>query len=154
MLIALVLEQRQVLPTLTLPLSIFFRTHQDEYYRRLTRVRAEGDYGAWLEFFLDGVCRVSAQCVECVEGVVRIATADRARVMDCAGASMAAMKLFETLPKNPIVTVNSAMRILGATKPTAGKAIDVLLDAQVLKERTGRKRGREFGYEGLLREME
>ena len=67
--------------------------------------------------------------------------------------SLAAVRLFEMLPSHPIVTVNSAIRLLDTTKPTAGKAIDALVHAKVLKEMTGRQRSRSFAYHDYLEKL-
>jgi Fic family protein len=80
-------------------------------------------------------------------------SADRSRVLEESTASVAALRLFEMLPANPIVTVNSAIRLLETTKPTAGKAVDTLVTAGVLHETTGRQRGREFAYQAYLAKL-
>jgi Fic family protein len=66
-------------------------------------------------------------------------------------ASVAALRLFEALPRHPIVSANSVIRILSTTKPTAGKAIDTPVAAGVLVETTGRRRDRLFAYEAYLK---
>ncbi len=42
------------------------------------------------------------------------------------------------------------MRLVETTKPTAGRAIELLVGARVLVETTGRKRDRSFVYEAYL----
>ena len=42
------------------------------------------------------------------------------------------------------------MKTLKTTKPTASKAISVLLDAKILKETTGKQRDRIYAYQGYL----
>ena len=64
--------------------------------------------------------------------------------------SIFALRLFELLPRHPIVTVTAAMTLVATTKPTAGKAIDLLVAAGVLVETTGRKRDRSFVYRRYL----
>jgi Fic family protein len=34
-------------------LSLFFKKHRDEYYRLLGAVREDGDWEAWIDFFLE-----------------------------------------------------------------------------------------------------
>ena len=46
----------------------------------------------------------------------------------------------------PLVT-----RLLSVTKPTAGKAIDLLIAAGILVEVGGRKRDRQYRYERYIR---
>lgn len=42
------------------------------------------------------------------------------------------------------------MRLVETTKPTAGKAVELLVQARVLEESTGRKRDRAFAYQAYL----
>ena len=43
-------------------LSLYFKQHRSTYYELLDRVRANGDWETWLEFFLTGTCRAWACC--------------------------------------------------------------------------------------------
>ncbi len=76
--------------------------------------------------------------------------ADRTRVLAQEGMSVVAIRLFELLPRHPVVTVASVMKFVETTKPTAGRAIELLVAADVLVETTGRKRDRSFVYRGYL----
>jgi hypothetical protein len=42
------------------------------------------------------------------------------------------------------------MRLVETTKPTAGRAVDLLVAAGVLSETTGKKRDRSFVYRAYL----
>lgn len=42
------------------------------------------------------------------------------------------------------------MKMIGASKPTANRAIEVLVEAGVLVETTGKKRDRSFAYRAYL----
>jgi len=52
--------------------------------------------------------------------------------------------------RHPIVTVASVMRFVETTKPTAGRAIDLLVATGVLVETTGKRRDRSFVYRSYL----
>jgi Fic family protein len=67
-----------------------------------------------------------------------------------AQASVNAIRLFEFLPRHPVITVASAMKLVEASKPTATRAIEVLVDAGILVESTGRRRDRSFAYQAYL----
>jgi Fic family protein len=60
--------------------------------------------------------------------------------------SIVALRLFEVMPRHPVVTVAAAMKLVETTKPTAGRAIELLVNAGVLAEITGKKRDRSFVY--------
>jgi hypothetical protein len=66
------------------------------------------------------------------------------------GATVTAIQLFEQLPEHPIITMPLVTRLLSTTKPTAGKAIDVLIKAGVLAEVGERKRDRLYRYDRYL----
>jgi len=153
LLIALLLEHWRLMPQPLLYLSLFFKRHQAEYYRRLSAVRIDGDWEGWLDFFLDGIATIGDEAVTAARELFAIITADRARVLKLSTTSVAAIRLFEFLPSHPIVTVNATMKLLKVTKPTAGKAIDTLVSSEVLKEMTGRQRGRSFAYHGYMEKL-
>jgi Fic family protein len=52
LLIALILCNSGVLREPLLYPSLYFKTHRDEYYDRLDRVRSEGDGEGWMSFTL------------------------------------------------------------------------------------------------------
>lgn len=153
LLISLLLEHWKLLPHPLLYLSLFFRRHQAEYYRRLSGVRTDGDWEGWLDYFLDGVATIGEEAVSLARELFALVSADRAKVLEESSVSVAAVRLFEFLPSNPIVTVNSAIRVLETTKPTAAKAVDTLVAAGVLTETTGRRRDRSFSYQAYLAKL-
>ena len=55
LLVTLLLEHWKLLTRPLLYLSLFFKRHREDYYRRLNAVRVDGDWEGWLDFFLDGV---------------------------------------------------------------------------------------------------
>lgn len=153
LLVMLLLEQWKLLTKPLLYLSLFLKRHRDEYYRRLTAVRVDGDWEGWIEFFLDGVATIADEAVASARELFALVAADRARVLGVEGMSIVALRLFELLPRHPVVTVASVINLVGTTKPTAGKAIDLLVQAGVLAETTGKKRDRSFVYHQYLERL-
>ncbi|MBK6849141.1 MAG: Fic family protein [Proteobacteria bacterium] len=150
LLVTLLLEHWKLLTKPLLYLSLFFKRHREEYYRRLNAVRIDGDWEGWLDFFLDGVATIADEAVASARELFALVAADRARVLAHEGMSVVALRLFELLPRHPVVTVASAMKLVDTTKPTAGRAIELLVAAGVLVETTGKKRDRSFVYRSYL----
>ncbi|HBZ70763.1 MAG TPA: cell filamentation protein Fic [Deltaproteobacteria bacterium] len=150
LLITLALEHWKTLTQPLLYLSLFFKRHRSEYYRRLNLVRTDGDWEAWLDFFLDGVATIAEEGVVSARELFALIGNDRTRVLSASSLSLAAVRLFEALPRHPIVTVSSVMKILDASKPTAGRAIEALIASSVLVETTGKRRDRWFAYHAYL----
>ena len=62
---------------------------------------------------------------------------DRQQLLATPGVTVTAIQLFERLPEHPVITMPLVTRLLSTSKPTAGKAIDVLVDLNVGMNRTG-----------------
>ena len=77
----------------------------------------------------------------------------RFRLLSHAGATVAAVRLLDLLPSNPIVTVPRAATLLGTTAPTARKAVEVLEELGVLHETSGRQRDRVYAYQAYLQAL-
>lgn len=150
LLVTLLFEHWNLLTKPILYLSLYFKRHREEYYRRLTAVRSDGDWEGWLDFFLDGVGTIADEAVASARELFARVAADRTRVLVHEGMSIVALRLFELLPRHPVVTVGSVMKLVETTKPTAGRAIELLGAVGVLKEITGKKRDRSFVYQAYL----
>jgi Fic family protein len=153
LLVALLLEHWKLLREPLLYLSLFFKQHRAEYYRRLDAVRGQGDFEGWLAFFLEGTAVVAEEAVATIQDLFRLITADRAKVLGAKTTSVMAARLFELLPEHPIVTIGRVVELLSTTKPTASKAVSALVDTGVLVETTGRRRDRTFGYAAYLERL-
>jgi Fic family protein len=150
LLITLLLEHWDLLDAPLLYLSLYFKRHRAEYYRRLNSVRTDGDFEGWLKHFLEGVAVIADETVETSQKLFALTSADRAKVLSLRATSMAGIRLFELLPAYPIITVAKAVTLLKTTKPTATKAVFGLVEVGILVETTGRRRDRAYSYEAYL----
>lgn len=146
LLIALCLESWGLLSEPLLYLSHFFKTHRREYYERLEAVRTEGDWEGWLAYFLDGIAVVADEAVTLIGALYALVARDRLRYLQSPRATVVGARLFEELPRHPMVTIKSVTEICATTKPTATKAVEALCEANILVETSGRQRDRVFSY--------
>jgi len=150
LLITLLLEHWGLLDVPLLYLSLYFKRHRAEYYRRLDIVRTDGDFESWLKYFLEGISVIADETVETSQKLLALIGADRTKVLSMRSTSVGGIRLFELLSTHPIITVAKAVKLLKTTKPTAIKAISGLVDAGILVETTGRRRDRAYSYEAYL----
>lgn len=150
LLVTLVLEDWKLLAQPLLYLSLFFKRRREDYYRALNRVRTEGDWEGWTAFFLEGVATIAEEAVQSARELFALVSRDRTRILAAGKASVVASRLFEELPRHPVVTITGVVKLLDTTKPTAAKAIALLEEVGVLTETTGRRRDRTFSYAKYL----
>ena len=153
LLVSLLLEHWKLLTRPLLYLSLFFKRHRSEYYRRLNAVRMDGDWEGWLDYFLHGVATIGEEAVVGARDLFALVGTDRARLLARPEVSVAALRLFEALPRSPIVTAGTAMNALTVSRPTAGRAIETLVESGILLETTGRRRDRSFAYDAYLKRL-
>ncbi|MCY3735976.1 MAG: Fic family protein [Gemmatimonadaceae bacterium] len=151
LLIALLVEHWDLLEQPLLYISLAFRREQQEYYARLSAVRSDGDWEGWTGFFLASVREAAEDGVRVAQALHAVVGRDQRRTIDSGRSTVAAIQLLDLLPCNPVVTVPGASRLLGMTAPPTRKAMALLEDLGVLREITGRRRGRAYAYHEYLR---
>lgn len=150
LLIALLLEHWGLLPSPLLYLSLALKRRQQEYYRRLSAVRVEGDWEGWTAYFLECVREAADDGVATAQRLFELLNRDRRRLLAHPAATVPAVRLWEALPSRPIVTLPMATNLMRTSKPTAAKAIATLCNAKILHEISGRRRDRVYAYQAYL----
>jgi Fic family protein len=154
MLITLVLVAEGVLQQPLLYLSLHFKTHRSTYYELLQRVRTEGDWEAWVEFFVDGVRATAEEAVATARRLVQVFDEDRARILGFGRISGSALRVHLALQRHPIRTIRALAQETRLTVPTVTAALKVLEREGIVFEATGKQRGRVFAYRRYLEGLE
>jgi Fic family protein len=150
LLITLLLEHWDVLEYPLLYLSLALKRRQSEYYARLGAVREGGDWEGWTTFFLECVRDAADDGVRAARKLFALLGEDRARLIGQAAVTVPGIRLLDLLPSNPVVSLALAVELLGVSKPTAIKAIEVLEQTGILQETSGKRRDRVYAYQKYL----
>ncbi|NNF29592.1 MAG: Fic family protein [Gemmatimonadetes bacterium] len=150
LLITLMLHTSGVLRQPLLYLSLYFKQNRDRYYSLLDQVRRDGDWEEWLIFFLDGVHKTATGAVNTERRLSDLFLRHQS-VLEARGRKgRSALKVHAALRQRPLLTVTLASERTGLSFPGASSAVEVLLEEGIVREMTGRKRGRVFGYAEAL----
>jgi Fic family protein len=150
LLVTLYLCVQGVLRKPLLYLSLYLKTHRADYYRLLQEVRERGAWEAWLEFFLDGIAAIANQASDAATRIVDLFRRDRERISAESDRVGSALRVHELLQQHPFLTPKLLVERTGLTAPTINAALADLEGLGIVKEVTGRRRGRVFGYSGYL----
>ncbi len=153
LLITLFLDNRKLLPQPLLYLSAYLEKNKEEYGDRLTAVREKSDYNGWLRFFLKGVSVQAEDAIGNVEQIMSLQREYQERLRKMKSTTNA-MRLADSLFRNPYTTITNAGQYLHVTFPTAQKTIKMLEEAGILNEISERKRNRIFMAKELMRILE
>jgi Fic family protein len=127
-------------------LSLYFKKNRNEYYGLLDRVRREGEWEAWLEFFLEGVRQTADGAVATARQIESLFQEDRSRIQACGRVAGSALRVHEALKERPITSIQEIRRRSGISFPAASSGLALLDELEIAREFTGRKRNRLFSY--------
>lgn len=131
-------------------LSLFFKNHRQEYYRRLGAVRTAGDWEGWLDFFLHGITETSNQVVQTSLAIANLYKADQEKIITLKRAAVTASQAHRYLQKKGISNAIKMASSLNVSVPTARAALNNLKDLGIVKDVSGSGKERLYFYSGLL----
>jgi Fic family protein len=150
LLITFLMCERGILREPLLYLSLFFKQNRQTYYEHLQAVRQHGEWESWVAFFLRGVTETARQGIQTAQSLLRLFSNDRARVEQLGRPAATALRLHQFLQRRGLTTIPAASRHLGLSQPTVTSAIAHLQALGIVRETTGRRRGKIFVYGAFL----
>jgi Fic family protein len=147
LLIAFILHHDGILSRPLLYLSLYFKRHRDTYYRLLDRVRTEGDWEAWVDFFLEGVRDTAGNAVATARRLIALFEADQQKVQPLGRSASSTLRVFQAFKERPLLTVNRISESTGLSFPAANQAVARLEALGIVCEITGRRRERVYAYD-------
>lgn len=150
LLVTLYLCVNGVLRKPLLYLSLYLKTHRNDYYRLLQEVRERGAWEAWLDFFLAGVADTANQAFDAATRIVDLFKEDRERITAESDRAGSALRVHDLFQQNPFLTANHLVERTGLSAPTVNAALADLERLGVIEEITGKRRGRVFTYRRYL----
>ena len=150
LLITFLLCQRGILKYPLLYLSHYLKVHRAEYYDRLMAIRNDGNWEAWLKFFLKGVGEVSRSATETARKILELRQKHQALIRDKASNQTNAGLLLDYLFEQPIVNVRLVEEHVKCAFVTADKLVKQFEELGIVKEVTGGQRNRRYEYSPYL----
>jgi len=150
LLIAFILHHDKLLSQPLLYLSLYFKQYRSEYYRILNQVRTDGNWEAWVDFFLEGVEQIASNAVDTAKRLLLLFQQDEQKIQATGRSASTTLKVFRVLCERPLATLNQICESIGISFPAASKAIKQLEHLNIVKEVTGQQRNRVFAYQSYL----
>ena len=150
LLITLLLCHEGILREPLLYASLYFKQNRQRYYDELNAARESGDFERWLDFFATAI-RVSAeQATTTGQRISAVFREDRNRVREMGRQAPSILLVQEALQAKPLATIATLTQSTGLTTPTVTRALGELQKLGIVRETTGRARGRIFAYARYL----
>lgn len=127
-------------------LSYYLKKNRQEYYDRLMLVRTKGDYEQWLSFFLDGVIQTSQDALEGSRKILHLREKHQKLLYTKKISSPQAIMFLEKLFYTPLMGLTDVQKEFKISHQSASNLVTSFESVGILKEITGKKRGRRFAY--------
>lgn len=150
LLITLMLLEAGLLRAPLLYLSLFFKQHRARYYDLLDGIRRNGDWEAWLLFFLEGVETTAIDACDMAQRLAAMFTEHRVMIEALGRRGRSALDVHDALKSRPVTTLRAVAEATGLSFPAVGSAMELLIEHAIVRETTGKRRGRVFVYAPYL----
>src|SRR3989338_2861724 len=150
LLITLIMCWQGALHQPLLYLSLYFKKHRSVYYALLQKIRDEGDWESWLIFFFEGVRETADGAVRTAKSLLSLYEKDRQRLLSKGRVAGSILQVHHYFQVSPLCSPKRVVEALKLSPATVNKALDYLQKMKVLREITGKQRGRLFSYQKYL----
>lgn len=146
-LVQALLRAKRVTLTVTVPISAGLLTDRETYFDALDAYRS-GEIEPIVEAFADAAFRAVVNGRDLVTDLRSVTAAWREEIH--ARRDAAAWDLLELLTRQPVVNTALVQDALDVSAPAARRAIEQLVEAEILTQSSGDKRYRQFAATGVL----
>lgn len=153
LLITLLLVERGVLQQPMLYLSLYLKQHRDEYYALLQKVRMQGAWEEWIDFFVQGTTSTAEKAVKLAEDIFERFQRDEALVRNSGARKGSALQVLQQMQKTPYISPTRLAQRTGLSFNTVTSALANLEEIGLVSEMAPRP-GRLVSYLPYLRLLE
>ena len=146
LLIPLLLFEQGLLHEPVLYLSLYFKTHRQDYYTLLNEVRLTGNWEKWLIFFANAITETANQAVETTRELLSIAEKDKEKIQALDKQSLSILAIHTQLLQHPLTTAQYLAKQTTLSVVTVNKCLDELIELKIVQEITHKKRNRIYKY--------
>ena len=146
LLITLLFCEKKLLTEPLLYLSLYFKTHRARYYELLGKVRTDGDWESWLEFFAEAVRDTALDTIQKTRTLHTMLQENIAKISSIGRAAKSVLTVHEAMFRRPISTPKSLVETTGMTPATVNKSLVLLVQLGIVEKLTHKQRDRLFGY--------
>ena len=129
--------------------SGYIEGHKQEYYDSLLAVSEEGDWARWLTFFLETVRSQAVDTKQRMHRLLELRDDYRNRVAH-RPLSARIDRAIDHLFASPAVTARSLHTAVGGARQTVHNYLELLVEAGILNEITGRKKDQVYVASEIL----
>ena len=151
LLVTFVLCAEHALKQPLLYLSLYFKTHRQAYYNALQRIRTDGHWEGWMDFYLSGVEEVARQAAQTIQDLTSLYDSHRRQVQKTGKGAASTLQVLDLFRLRIVLNPSVAEHESGLSYPTVNASMAKLEKLGIVRETTGNRRNRIYAYMPFLK---
>lgn len=147
LLITLYLVDNGLLAKPALYLSDYLERNRDEYYRHLTDIRMKNELIPWIKFFLTGVIQTADNAKNTFIKIIELQKEMEVRLRTFGARAEKINSILNAFYENPILSVKDIVTKTKIPDKTTRNLLDLMIENNLIKEKTGYERNRLFIFD-------
>ena len=127
-------------------LSLYFKRRRQEYYRLLNGIREDGNWEAWIEFFLDAVVETAEDAIRVLSDLQKRVIQDNAIIGTIGRMRKNAEKILRIMQRHIVTRPSILAKQAGLAPSTTYRILDVLEEHGIVQQNTQGERNRLYIY--------
>lgn len=127
-------------------LSLYFKQHRQEYYRLLNGIRQNGNWEAWIEYFLEAVQYTASDAVRVLTELHRRVEQDKAIIATFGRMRKNAEKVLSMMQRHIVTRPLILAKQVGIAPSTIYRVLDKLEEHGIIRQNTQGERNRLYTY--------
>jgi len=150
LLITLILCVENILTEPLLYLSLYFKSHRNDYYDLLQKIGVDGDWEIWFEFFIKAVSLTAEQATGTARKLSHLADENRKLIQGMGRIAGSSLMIHQNLMVHPLTDSAHLSAATGLVPNTVNKILKALIASGIVEEVTGKGRNRIYVYRKYL----
>ena len=135
LLITFMLRESQLLEEGSfLYLSLYFKQNKTKYYDLLQSVRLEGDWEAWIEFFLKGIQETSDQMSKTTQNIIDLFEKDEKKISSSGKDTKGVSQTYRYLKKQPVSNIKNISKNSNISMQTVVRSLKTLQEIGIIEK--------------------
>lgn len=127
-------------------LSLYFKRRRQEYYRLLNGIREDGDWEAWIEFFLDAVIDTAEDAIRLLSELHKRVKQDKEKIESLGRMRKNAEKILSQMQHRIVTRPLILAKQTGLAPSTTYRILDILEELGIVQQNSNSERNRLYVY--------
>lgn len=133
-----------------LALSPKLHLHCREYFEKLSVAQKDGDYRAWIEYFLQIILEAAQSSVQALRDYIAFTRSDEEKIISKRNRQDHTLEAYQYFLNHVVADIRQVSQHLGLSFNSTSRAVEVLREAGIIEQISDGLRNRRFAHSAMF----